>query len=217
MLPDFELPNKSYELIALAVPAVIFLYIRAQFLNGRMPKAGDAAVNYLALTAVYYAVMFPFIKWAQSIPGNDVTWWVGWIVLTLLLPSLLGLSAGIVASKAWVYKFLRKFGFSPVHLIPTAWEWKFADCQPTFIVITLCNGRAFGAWYGIQSFVSTDPTDKDVFLEETYDIDKHGCWSLRGFAMLINSNEISTVEFAIPNFLGDQNERQEERPSKEAA
>lgn len=206
-MANFDFPDKSYELVALAVPAVIFLYVRAQFLNGRLPRAGDAAVNYIALTAVYYGFLFPFIRIAQSIPGNDITWWIGWIILTLALPFVLGFLAGIVASKGWIYRFLRKLGFSPVHIIPTAWDWKFADCTETYVVITLCNGRSFGAWYGGNSFVSTDPNDKDVFLEETYDIDEtNGQWRIRDFAMLINANEISTVEFAIQKQPDEENE-----------
>lgn len=194
---SFGLSGQVQELVSIAVPAVIFLFVRSQFLSGRLPKAGDAAVNYVALTTAYYAFLLPIISFAYSLEGTAITWWMGWAVITLILPFILGIISGVAAQRAWIYKFLRRCGMNPIHTIPTAWEWKFAHAESCYVVVTLSHGRAFGAWYGENSFVSTNTQDKDVFLEETFDINDNGEWVSRGFAILINANDISTVEFEL--------------------
>jgi hypothetical protein len=40
-----------------------------------------------------------------------------------------------------------------------------------FVMVTLSDGSTVGGIYGSHSFASSDPTERDLFLQETYDTD----------------------------------------------
>lgn len=197
-MPDLSSPETAYYAIALTTPAIVFVFVRVQFIHGRMPNAGEAALHYVAITSAYYAIAFPIIFWANQIPGNEYTWWGGWLLLTIFAPACLGLIFGWSAQKNFLYNFLRKVGLKPIHISPTAWEWRFSHCAGEWVAITLKNGNAYGAICGENSFVSTSPSERDIYLEAAYDINDDGSWSKRKFGMLVCSGEISTIEFQIP-------------------
>jgi hypothetical protein len=212
-VPNFSSPEAAYYLLALTVPAVVFMYARVQFTHGRMPKASEAVLHYIAITTIYYGFAYPIILVAVRTPGNELTWWAGWLALLFFVPAGLGLLVGWIAQKGFIYDFARRIGFLPVHIIPTAWEWRFAKCEGEWVVVTLKNGNAYGAECAAQSFISTEPGERDLYLECTYDIDEQGNWTPRGFGMLIAGGEVSTIEFD----LRDSRKANEQNPDQTAA
>ena len=195
-MPDISSPEAAYYLLALTVPGVIFTYARAQFTHGRM-LGSDAVIQYVAITTVYYALAFPLIILARRIPaqhGSDI---LGWAMLLFISPAALGAFSGWSARKEHLYRLLRKWNLNPVHPFPSAWDWRFADCCEEYVLVTLKNGRQFGALCGPDSFLSTDPSERDVYLEKTFDINaRTSKWKDRGYSpMLIAAGEISTIEF----------------------
>ena len=195
-MPNFASFQSVYLLLSLTAPAVVFLFFRSRFTHGRMPKASDAILYFIAITSIYYSLIFPIFMIGFQTPKSKDFIWVTWILVLIILPAILGVFSGWVARKEFVYKALRKIGFDVVHDIPTAWEWKFSNVGPSWVVITLKNGNSFGAEYGSTSFISTDPSDRDIYLEETYSISKTGKWTKRGYGMWVASSEISTLEFS---------------------
>ncbi|MEJ0058172.1 MAG: DUF6338 family protein [Terricaulis sp.] len=196
-MPNLGSPEAAYYLLALSVPAIVFLFVRIQFTHGRMPKAGDAALYYLAITAIYYGVAYPFVLLAIATPGNWFSWWLGWLSLAFLIPAVLGAIAGWAAQRDLLYRALRAMGLKTVHMTPTAWEWRFGQCPGEWVVVTLTNGNAYGAKCGSGSFISTEPSERDLYLECVYDIADDGTWTERGYGMLISAGEVSTVEFSL--------------------
>jgi hypothetical protein len=195
-LPTLSL-NEAYNVLALVVPGVIFIYARSQFTNGRMLTSGGAALYYFAITSIYYALMGVPIYWALHTPGTDFTKAAGWIGVLFVAPALLGGLTGWSARKEHLYQLLRRLGLNPVHPFATAWEWKFSDPPAQWMLVTLKNGRVFGTWCGEVSFLSTDPTERDIYFEQVYAInDRTKKWTdTKGGGMLVAAGEISTIEF----------------------
>src|SRR5262249_6846081 len=104
---EFKTIEEAPYALALIVPGLIIVFFRTRFTSGKTPAASEAIVPYFALTAGYYAVLFPFIKLALSIPGDEWTWWFGWTALTLAIPALLGAALGILAQRGVLHNFLR--------------------------------------------------------------------------------------------------------------
>jgi hypothetical protein len=208
-VPNVSSPEAAYYLLALIVPGVIFTYARSQFTNGRMLPGAGAVLHYIAITAVYYALATPLIVLAHRFPAQNGSDLAGWAALLFIAPGVLGGLSGWSARKEYLYKFLRKLKLNPVHPFPTAWDWRFADCPAQFILVTLKNGRQFGALCGQDSFLSTDPSERDVYLERTFDINaRTNKWKDRGYSpMLIAAGEISTIEFMTAE--GERDDRQE--------
>lgn len=194
-MPNLSSPDAAYYLLALTIPAVVFMYARVQFTHGRMPKASEAALHYIAITAIYYGFAYPVILLATSTPGTWVTWWLGWLTLAFVMPALMGFGIGWAAQNGFVYKAMRALRLKPIHITPTAWEWRLGQCESEWVVVTLKNGNAYGAECASESFISTEPGERDLYLQCTYDIDEKGNWTPRGFGMLIAAGEISTIEF----------------------
>ena len=205
-LPDLSSPEAVYYILALTIPAIVFLYARTQFINGRMPPPSEAILYYFAITAIYYGLVYPIILLAHSLQGNWLTWWLGWVVLVFFAPFVLGAFSGWFASNGFVYHALRSLGLKPVHITPTAWEWRAAQCGGEWVVITLKNGNAYGAECGPGSFFSTHPSERDIYVQRTFDILENGEWVDRHFGMLVCASEISTIEFYCES-LGDANDQ----------
>ena len=86
----------------------------------------------------------------------------------------------------------------PVHVIPTAWDWKFANIKdPVFLLITLKNGEQFGGLFGYQSFASSTSDRRDIFLEQLYDVleDEEWAEAQPDKGVLIDYTEIAYIEF----------------------
>ena len=81
-----------------------------------------------------------------------------------------------------------------------AWDYTFARLRGDhFVMVTLSDGSTVGGIYGSHSFASSDPTERDLFLQEIYDVDD-GSWSKRPEhqAILIPSKEIKHVQIWSP-------------------
>ncbi len=64
------------------------------------------------------------------------------------------------------------------------------------VIITLKDGTYFGGYCNHNSFMSSDPSERDIYIHCIYDIDNHGKWCLRpGTSMLISAGEVSRIEF----------------------
>lgn len=66
---------------------------------------------------------------------------------------------------------LRRTAYSPV---PTAWDQAARRLQGRWVRIRLAEGRWVGGWFGVNSFVSTYPEPRDIFIEDQHHIDPDG-------------------------------------------
>jgi hypothetical protein len=191
------------------VPGLIIVFIRSQFVTGRSPSHAESILTYLTLSAIYYAIVLPFLDY--GLPQRK---WV-WTILVFGGPAIFGLALGINVRKGYLHKFLRWLHFNPVHAMPTAWDWKFCDTPPIWVMVTLKNGTHFAGRLTSDSFVSSDPKERDIYIENVHDIADDGRWisPTRGKSVLITAGEISTIEFW-PDQHGDINDQQDTADSE---
>ena len=185
-----------YTAPAFLVPGLIILYCRSRFVTGRRVLHAMSLLDYLAISLIYYALMLPAIDYIASTKLSAFWLSVAWILLIFLIPAFAGLLLGALTQRDILYKFLHWCGLSPVHEIPSAWDWKFGNMDYQWVLVTLRNGTRFGGFCGPDSFVSSDPGERDIYVQWIYDIDENNTWSSRGnTGVLITSGEISTIEF----------------------
>ena len=119
--------------------------------------------------------------------------------LIVALPVLLGFLLGVVSQKELIYRALRWIGLNPIHRILTAWDWKFSDMSGEWVLDTLKDGTCIQGWCGRDSFISSNPDERDLYIESAYPVDggddryptpdeRRGVW--------IAGGEISTIEFS---------------------
>jgi Family of unknown function (DUF6338) len=178
------------------VPGLVALYARSQFLTGGNHNLKEAIPVYLSLTLVYYGLVFPFAEYVVSVNVNG--WWriTMWLLLLGVGPLLFGSLLGIVASFGIVKKLISFLGISVVHPMPTAWDYKLSKSEQQFVFVTLKNGTRFAGRYGGKSFASSEPNERDLYLEEIYDWSGSSQWKTReGSGVWLTGSEIQSIEF----------------------
>lgn len=63
-------------------------------------------------------------------------------------------------------------------------------------MVKLKDGTKFAGYCGGRSFISSVPEERDIYVEESYDLSDDDEWKPRpGKSLLIAAGEISTIEF----------------------
>ena len=191
-------PN-FYKILALLIPGVVILYVRIQFLTGRYVPTTDQLLNYAAVSLVYYGIVFtlvPVVSKFSTINPLTITsaQVILWLAILFVGPVICGILLGIGAQKNWIRLAFRAVHLNLVHPTPTAWDWKFGLRREEWVLVTLKNGTKFAGFVGQNSFMSSDPAERDIFIEKVYDIDDDDQWQARNSSALIVGGEISTVE-----------------------
>lgn len=194
-MPEIKSVQSLYLILGFLVPGLIASYVRAQFLTGRTPSHTEAALSYVVLSMIYYALTLPLVDVVLSLrePGYQKT--LGWFALVFVGPAVFGLLLGINAQKELTRRFLQWCCLNPVHVMPTAWDWKFSNMQEQWVIATLKDGTRFAGWCGRGSFASSDPKERDVYIERVFDIGDNNEWHQRDSGVLLIASEIRSIEF----------------------
>ena len=193
-----ELPSidNLYPVLLFLVPGFVVLFVRSQFVTGRRPDRSTTALSYLVVSLIYYALTFPFVDFVLSAETPGKIRVAAWFALIIVGPAVLGLALGVNVQKDLFRRALQRCGLNPVHATPTAWDWKFGDMAPQWVLVTLKDGTRFAGFCGLGSFMSSDPAERDIYIERIYDVDDENNWNPRGEnGVLIFAGEIQTIEF----------------------
>lgn len=125
---------------------------------------------------------------------HAVFWILILFALLIVSPFVLGMIAGISTKKEWTRKLLKKIGLNPIHGVPTAWDYVMD--RPAWVIITLKDNSTIYGFYGENSFASTVPSERDIYVEVTYDF-KNDNWipDDRSAGILIPHSQIKHIEF----------------------
>lgn len=179
-----------------SVPGFIILYFRAQFITGRLPPVAEGAVSYVTLSLIYQAVSYP-ITATQFITGPMTLWhWAGWFMFIFVVPAIIGGALGLNVRKGWSKAIVNKFGISTIHPIKCAWDWHFGQCKECWVMAVLKDGTKWYGYMGENSFMSSEPTERDLFIEYVYVMEQEGKpWTPRSSSVWIAHGEIQSLEF----------------------
>jgi hypothetical protein len=184
---------------AFVVPGVIAVYVRAQFLTGRIPSVKDNVFEIIVLSSVYYSVVVVAVQpILDYLPGGHIYHDAAWVMLTIVGPIIFGFVLGIAAQRHWLARMASRLNLSMIHVIPTAWDWHFSrirgDC---YVLITLKDGGSVAGYFGTDSFASSDGGERDLYVQEELDWTEEQGWKERQekVGILIPAREIKYVEF----------------------
>lgn len=191
---------KSIEQLSLVlgflVPGLVILYVRSQFLTGRMQAQKEALLAYFALSVVWWGVSLPVVTWLLGQPLVAAERPGTWLLLTFAGPAIIGILLGVNASKGWTRRLLAVVGLQLVHVMPTAWDWKFEGMSASWVLVTLKDGTRFAGFCGSDSFISSDPQERDIYIQRIYDLDENDTWIDRGEkGLLVPHGETRSIEF----------------------
>lgn len=122
--------------------------------------------------------------------------WLLLFIISLIGSSFIGFAIAIIKQHQIIDRMLWKIKIRTIHTTPTAWDYLFSKQESGFVIVTLIDDQKLYGWYSSQSFTSSDPDERDIFIEKGYRIDGEK-WTLdeqsQGF--YIAKDQIKVIEF----------------------
>lgn len=186
----FEI-NKLMMFIAFVMPG--FLAIKAYDLfvvAAARKSSSEQLIDAATYSCINYMIWLPFVYMVEQSQIKNVHIWLYvlfYIVVLFFSP--------IAISYLWVKVRIKKFNRHPIE---KPWDYVFSMQKCYWVVVTLKSGEKIGGFYGGDSFVSSSPATEQIYLQESWVINRRG-----GFdrpksgsdGIMILSSEILYVEF----------------------
>lgn len=179
--------------LAFVIPGFISIKAYQLAFPGTERATSDQLIDAIAYSSINYALLIIPIISIES--GNlressRFLYYLFYVVVFFVAP--------IVWVLAWKYLRTRDF-FQRNAPHPTArpWDYVFAQRKPYWVKVTLNDGTIIAGRYADKSFASSAPAPEQIYLEETWILNKNGGFeraknSTAG--VIILSAEISYIE-----------------------
>jgi hypothetical protein len=99
---------------------------------------------------------------------SDSFYFIILLLISLIGGFLLSFFIGVIIQKRCINKIAQKFNIRSVDPTDSCWDWLFSNLVNRQIVITLKDNSQICGWFGGYSFSSSDPNERDIFIEYTY-------------------------------------------------
>ena len=157
----------------------------------------------LLLKSILYSIIHCAVwSWAYKLIFQLETtrpyfYWLVLIIFTIIAATLLALLIGVVKQKQLLRKVLFYCNIYCPHSIPNSWDYAFGKAESSWVIVTLADDSVIYGEYSTKSFASSDPDERDLFLEKTYISDENGIWieADRNEGIYIQKDQIKTIEF----------------------
>lgn len=200
-------------LVLFVMPGVVYQTVRGR-LRGPAPDNREATFRVLraiavsaALDLAYIAVFTNIIVQAATVPGNLQQSARQLALLafgcTILIPVVLASAAHFIS--VWRQRgFKRSFtDFWQYNATPTAWDWFGNSWTTGYVRVLTKEGKWVGGRIDANSYVSSHPEPRDIYIGLAYELDKSGNFmdpvSDGRASMWVRCDDVQLVQF-----IGDQ-------------
>jgi len=181
---------------AFIVPGLVAMFVRCQFLTGRIDTSKDALISFFTLSLIWAGITSPILIWLGDMRVSLLWQVLAWLLWAVVGPAALGVLLGLSASRGWFRRVMGRLGMRAVHVLPTAWDWKFGTLNASWVTVTMKDGSRISGFVGAQSFASSDPKERDFYIEQVWKVDDDNQWTRHGeWGVLIPHGEIRCIEF----------------------
>jgi hypothetical protein len=196
--------NSAIAIILFLMPGFVADWTMSLFI----PKSGfgdrQMILRYLTLSSLSYALGIPLIALF-----NFMNWLQGWtlFVLAFALIFVLPVAIGLIVSYGYYHRSLNSlllkvsgaFNLRPLPSMPNAWDdvfFRISQSEGVWLIVALKDGEFFGGWFGGKSFASTNPEDRDIYIEKIFQIDKSGAWhdTTRPTGILVKLDNVKHIQ-----------------------
>ena len=155
--------------LLLIIPGFISLKVFSLIIPGRSGSAADSVLEALTYGVLNAAIWFwPVTIWIAPL-ASERPWLftVGMLAVMVLSPAVLAVLVAAVLTSQRMRRLLP-------HPTPAAWDFFFGKQQPAWIRVKRSDGTMIGGLYGADSFTSSYPSDRDLYIEEQWLLDENG-------------------------------------------
>lgn len=210
-MPNIATKEQLLILVALLLPGFIIASVRNVFVVQRNQSSYQEILAYIfgsTISHVFGAPIWYLLSYGHL---GFAAQFLSLTLLLLVIPLIIGLAWSIVIQKDVIENHAPKLGLVAVHHINTAWDWKFSRVRSfEWVLITLKDGTQHAGYIGPNSFIVSGNADRDIYIEQVYDLDKDNKWSHPGRkkAILIPYSEVRTIVFWTDNMEIDDDANQ---------
>jgi hypothetical protein len=184
-----------YVALVFVVPGYVFLSLRSQFVAGQGKIGKDQILSYVTISGLNFAafgwIIYAAYKNQFGVPAMAISW----MLVIILIPALVGILSGVCNQRDYVRKLYHWLKLEPIHTVPSAWDYKFSRSPGEWVLVKLKNGVQFAGWWAGNSFASHDTNERDLLIEQVFEVPDTGPWKSTAKSLLIMAGEIQTIEF----------------------
>lgn len=172
------------------IPGFIFIKVYSLF----MPTARIDFSKSWQEVVIYSSVFTGLTYLLYIIPKPEYFIWVNYLIL------LLGLFILPAITPSLILKFQKTKWFHDNMILPqpTAWDYIFGKRGIYRVLVHLKDGRKIGGNYSYESYTSSYPDERDIYIEQLWEVDDNGSFIQpieRSEGMWITGEEILEIEF----------------------
>jgi hypothetical protein len=198
--------------LAFLVPGSVYQFVRAR-LRGPAPDDSSSlnrvlrALTFSAGLVTSYALLGgrPVLELVGKVQGANrqaaleaVAPLAAWaLALLFVIPS--ALAALVFYLPRWgggpKWPSWLRLTYDPT---PRAWDYAFNGISPTYVRVLTNDGRYLGGWYGDESFASSFPEPRELFVETAHQMGADGEFGAEvegSSGLYIRCDDIRLVEF----------------------
>lgn len=197
---SFDTFNAVLLAIAFLVPGFILSSVLATTFRRRSRSAADLTLQYLTLSCVNHGLwswLIVLMIQGEWLLQRRVVSAVLVFIIVFASPVALGALAAPLSRKPVAKRALSALGFNVARCIPTAWDFKFEQEVPAWVIVRLRDGAVVYGFWGEESFAGDEPGERDLYLEAVFQPDEGEAWQPAPdtAGILIRASEIATIEF----------------------
>lgn len=184
-----------YVALIFIVPGYIISFFRAHFVTGKELDGYMYVVHLITLSCLNFVIFGWAIYIATAWDISPEIRSIVWIFVLAAAPALIGFLSGVSSKKDWLRRIYAQIGLSPIHVVPTSWDYHFSGLSQSWVLVVLKDGTQFAGYWGGKSFASSDFKERDLFIEHVFEIPDTGPWTPTTKSVLICAGEIRSIEF----------------------
>lgn len=179
------------------IPGYIILEIIRMITPSSKKTETEIVVQSIGYSILNYSIWsFVFSLLEISFSNNTILLKVMQSVALILTGIITGVCIAVIKKKNIMGRILGLLKIDTTNSIPTSWDYVFSKYEPYWLEIGVSDGKVIRGLFYHNSFASSEPGEKDIYLEELYE-KKEDSWEKvrQTKGVWINHNEIRYIKF----------------------
>lgn len=183
------------------VPGFLLYWAMSMIAPQASERPHSAFLRFLALSCFNYA-LWSWLIWlifrSTFFVDHAIRSAFAWMGIILLSPIVLGILMGYFQQRDIIRRLFQSVGLNPVHGIATSWDYRFSRASTAvWVLVTLIDGSRIGGLFGSNSFASSSAAERDIYLQEIWEVVDDGPWQRpsRKTGIWIRGDQVKHIEF----------------------
>lgn len=186
--------NKLAFFIAFILPGFICMRVYNLICPSQISEFNQKILDSLTYSCLIYGFNFGFIIWVEKSnlsSSNSFLYGLFYFYLLFISPIVLALIWYKLRTSQWLQKTMP-------HPVSLPWDYVFSKRTACWVIVVLTDGTKIYGRYGPNSFVSSYPSEPQIYLDECWEPNSEGGFDRKHYAtsgIIILSKDIKTIEF----------------------